>query len=343
MSESSEDRLETLHQVYDVLSVLLNPKSGEIEKPTVDQFHRQLDRLETLGLQVDPFGIPSTEWKPSRMDYRSNTGLAIFRTGPVEHPGSMVIGKSTFQDYVQRAGRFVERQIRHKESAGAAAMSSVDGVIKERRRVLSTLIDAYVTNQQTIMTRRFVGEGLTFYHPAIPKGFTTEWSNIEALAHDGKLIVTRSPNGTAHHISIPTSVLSQLHREEAGALNTEPGTKRVEAIEESGVIHQYFFGGSHNIAQNSREFTQSLNLGFQPGDLDGLVRYLRAHGLTDRGEDELRSAALADEQESGHRSYGDRLSAFVGRIAADATGELIAGGALQMLPLVAGAITEYVR
>ena len=115
------------------------------------------------------------------------------------------------------------------------------------------------------------------------------------------------------------------------------------------VFNFNYFGGSHNVAVASHQFSQTVTYGVQPGDLGSLFAALRSLGVGDDDLAGLEVALAEDERTAGRRSIGARVVGWIGGVVgkaaqqAAATGTLAAGERLpQLYNQVHAAIQAYV-
>lgn len=338
MEDSELSRREALHRVSEQLAALAHQRRGEITRRVVEHYESQLSRLQDLGENVEEFRVHPEDWKPSSIVGELG-GVVSIRLGAPDGTEELIIPRNRFESIRSRAARFVARLIASEDHKMESQRTTAAGALEERNRALATLVDAYLENREPILVRSGDGQK-RFLHPGLPKDFSPPWSAIEALHSAGKLIVAQ--RRTHWEINIPDSVLTETYHREQRLNGGSPGPERVERIMQSPQMQNHFYGSVYNLAQNSRDFSQTLNLGFQPGDLEGLIASLRPEILTDRGAEELRDALMTDERALGHRGVGPRLRAFLGQISIDATGQLVAIGTIQALPIISKAIETYV-
>lgn len=216
--------------------------------------------------------------------------------------------------------------------------SGHSSVLDARRELLTTLIYAYLEEQQDF--RAWSGDDVTtLYHPALPGGqLVPNWSHVEALANDGLITLRQERQRGAWSIGIPSQVLEDVHRELPGVENRARGERRADDIR-SHVVNNYFYGGLQNVAVASSGFSQNINPEARPGDVESLRAALREIGV---GEDDIAGieVALAEDSESEEPGrLGPRAQAWVGRVTTEAITKGAAGGAL----VAAERIPELVR
>lgn len=339
MSASSH-RLETLFRIRDRLGSMSNPNLGELSEDRIKPYEELLNRLQELGEDVEDFRIVASDWKPARMRFESG-GLATVYTGPLDGTEELVVSKAVFKARLLEAYRFVERTIERERSEVASQKKTPTDILDERNHVLATLVDAYLQDQSDIHVLGADG-GLHFHHPGLPKGFTTNLSHLEALGRSGKIILTPGSKRSTWKIGIPDALLTELHQQDQHSMEEPHGPSRIEEIARGQVLQQYFFGGSHNVAQGSSDFSQSIEKGVRAGDLPALIRALQDVGITDQGIDQLKAALRSDEEEAGQRTVGKRVRGFFAELVQDTAGKLVSSEATKALPQIIDAVQAFV-
>jgi hypothetical protein len=211
-------------------------------------------------------------------------------------------------------------------------------VISERKRILATLVDAYLVDQSPSHVLQ-TSDGTIFHHPGLPRGFTAEMSHIDALGADRQLIVTPGAKRYERKINIPTSLLVELDTQEQEALGEPAGQARVDRLAASQVFNQHFHAPVSNVAQGSSHVRQHATMGIQAGDLAASIERLRAIGVPLQDIRDLEQELEADHDPAVRR---DRVWGWFARFAT-AVGSGTASGVLsEQLPQVTTAIAAYV-
>jgi hypothetical protein len=79
------------------------------------------------------------------------------------------------------------------------------------------------------------------------------------------------------------------------------------------IIHNNIFGSGNNVAVGAGDITQNASQ-IVAGDLDALLKALRASGLEDDEITELRTAIMEDGVEGAHDTPGPRVKEFLGKL-----------------------------
>lgn len=331
-------RSETLYRARDRFQLLGQVSKGEIDRATVHKFEEHLDRLESVGGEIEDFRIRESDWYRSRI-VSSTGGVAQLRVEP-DADAPLVVSRTNFLGHVAEALSYVNRAINLEGSRNMSQKKSAKEILDERNRILATLIDAYLIEQSDIHI--VSGDGThNFLHTGIPRGFKADMSHLEALSRDGKIILIPGSRRGYWKINIPTSVLTQLYRFEPETVESEQGEGRVEGLMSSGVLNQYFYGPVGNVAHGNHQVTQSADMRAGTKDLSFLLNTLNELGMTDQGIDGLKQAIAEDQDESGGYRLGNSVRAFIAATATDTSGQLIAAGAISAFPSVLTTIMQF--
>src|SRR6266508_3823047 len=119
---------------------------------------------------------------------------------------------------------------------------------------LATLIDAYLKVSQEFHAMG-ADDIVTVYHPGLPDGkLVPNWSHVQALHEDGLISLSEGRQGGTWSINISSRVLDDIRDEEANVASEPSGERRVEDLKNTQVFHNYFFGGTQNVAVASSGF-----------------------------------------------------------------------------------------
>lgn len=125
-------------------------------------------------------------------------------------------------------------------------------------------------------------------------------------------------------------------------MNPEAGqddSQRIDTAQAQTIV-THIYGAGSNIAIGSSDVTQSVSLP-PPGDLDGLVSYMRSLGVGTAQVDALLAAIDADGHEAHRSDLGQNVSAWLGRLVSHAgsfAANMSAGAAGE---LAAAALASY--
>lgn len=103
-----QEELEIVVRVRDHLAYL-GQKKGALTQSDVDNYHAQIDQLETIGKDVAEFRIRESDWSPDRVVDRAQPGIWISNTGPLTGNEPLIVSSSTFRKRLVPACRFVDR------------------------------------------------------------------------------------------------------------------------------------------------------------------------------------------------------------------------------------------
>ncbi len=192
-----------------------------------------------------------------------------------------------------------------------SASSRRSPVLDARHEVLATLVNAYLKNQSEFEVYWVVGErNRRIVHPGLEGDYQPEWSHVQALVNEGQLELRETDGGSVSLINIPTHVLDAYIRGDPLAVNLPPGRNRIHALRESpatGIVMNVH-GGNVNVANASSDFSQTVQVGIQAGDLTALLERLRTIGVSPGDiaslKQELESTADPTTQKSKGSSLG---------------------------------------
>ena len=220
-----------------------------------------------------------------------------------------------------------------------ATPSSPSQVLSDRNRLLATLVEAYLVQQDDFREWSPGDDDKWLFHPALPGGhIIPNWSHVYALAREALLVREPERQPGAFRISLGSSVLRGL--DSASSVQPADTTELRRATAEQIVIN--VTGGSANIAVQSSHFTQTVTNEVKAGDVQGLLDALGSLGIHESHRAELESA-LSDEADLAGRGararrwFGDYLS----RAASGATGTGLYAAAGQW-PSIQQAIEAFV-
>lgn len=326
MNEST--RAETIRRVYHRLHAMNQHPPGRMDRSFVDEYHHQLDRLGSVGEDVEEFRVRPEDWVPDRYTPGPGGTIGSLYRGPLRGDEEWVVPLSRFRQRFAPAYSHVEWLIRQEEEKRLAERSiEPSAILDARRKVLATLVDAYLKDQSEFHVLGS-GDGREIYHPGLPgRQYTPEWSHVEALAREGHLLLASGGRPNTWTIGIPSSVLAEVQRDAPSLVSQPGGERRVEGLM-TQVFNFNYFGGSQNVAVASQHVSQAITHGIQPGDLNGLFAALRALGISDEDLPALQTALEEDEQAAGRRSIGARVIGWMSGVVGKAAQQAAATGTL---------------
>jgi len=215
---------------------------------------------------------------------------------------------------------------------------SHDEIIQSRDEVLSTLIAAYLKDQTVIHVRGWDGKN-NFLHPGLPRGFEPEWSHIEALASEGKLILKQEPRKSTWTINIPSETLRKVERQAPHAISELRSGDVDQEVQGRQTIFNIVTGGVGNFSTAGLNATQNITHGVGLKELQELFAELQKLGVpeTSIGDLNARLNQEVDPTDRGPRALV-WLGEFTTQVASGSAGGVIASS----LPAIAAAVVAYV-
>ena len=334
-------RLEILRRVYWRLVELGDDRLGEKDRAFIEEYHHELERLTEIGENVSEFFVRPDDWTPQRL-HLGPIGASYY-TGPLTGGEELVVSRTRFERRFRPAIRHVWWLIQQEEAKAMAEHQAKrpSAVVEERSRLLATLIHAYRQNQQPFHALASDGQ-VTIHHAALHGGLVPNRSHVEALAHDGSLILIPGTNKRSWTIGIPTQVLEAVETSTPDVGQAPSGKQRVEDIKTQ--IINYFNGGSHNVAAGSSHVAQTINHGVQPSDLNSLLTALQELGVSEADISDLETMVESPAPEDANRSIGDRAKAWFASYATSAIAGASGDGlvaAVERMPQIARSIEVF--
>lgn len=300
------ERVDIFHRVYWRLMELGDDRLGEKHRSFIDEYHHELERLTAIGEDVSEFYMRPDDWSPQRV--HDGPGGISYYSERLTGDGNLVVTRTRFERRFRPALQYVYRRIRHEEAKITAEQPAKppSAVVEERSRLMAMLIDAYLRSQESFLARASDGQ-VKIYHPGLPGNLIPNWSHVEALAHEGRLILSPSAKPRTWTISIPTHVIEAVEAGVPDISKAPAGQRRLEDIR-TQVINN-FYGGSHNVAAGSSNVNQTITQGVRPADLPSLLAALRELGVGEAELDTLETMIESPEPEDADRTVGERARA----------------------------------
>jgi len=316
--------MEMLLRIRGRLIAMRGPRRGELGEKYVRPYYDELDRLDAMGQDTSDFRFSDHDW--FRSSIVSDWGpITTVYAGTPPDSAPLVVSKHTFQARCYEAIRFVVRLIQQEERILASAQKSPSDILDERSRVLATIIDAYLQDQSEILVWQAGDDELLFSHPAWPTGYSPEFSYVKALARDGKIDFTPESQKGTWTINVPSATLLTFQVEDPSAVAANEGPERVDALMAGTVINNTFYGGSHNVASASRDFSQSIATGINQGDHAAFEARLLALGLAAEDIEGLSTALAVDKREAGRLTFGEKAQNWIGAFSVRASEGVVVG------------------
>lgn len=334
------ERLEVLQRVHRQLVELGADILGEKDRRLIEEYHQELNRLAEFSNDVSKFFVQPQDWSPKRLHH--GQGVSTYYSGPLTGHEELVVPRSCFERRFRPALQHVHWLIEQEEAKTMTEQAKKpSAVVEERSRLLATLIDAYLQHQQAFITLISDGRKVV-HHPGLLRNLEPNWSHIEALSHDGWLILTPGSNQHSWTIDIPTQTLVAVETSTSDVAQAPAGKQRVEDIKTQ--VINYFYGGSHNVAAGSSYVTQTIAQDVRPADLSSLLAALRELGVSDDDLGQLETMVESQSPGDADRSAGDRAKAWFASYAMAAIAEASGTGlaaAVERMPQIARSIEAF--
>jgi hypothetical protein len=94
----------------------------------------------------------------------------------------------------------------------------------------------------------------------------------------------------------------------------EIGSEPVPKERVSQIFNVTVMGGQNNIAAGSSDFSQSIRQGVLAGDIASLLKTLKELGVSDEDAKELKEAIAQDGKPNDAKSFGQRVTAWLGKM-----------------------------
>jgi hypothetical protein len=203
-------------------------------------------------------------------------------------------------NYLMRAARHA-RTLIVGSGATQRTLAAVSDVVSDRFQILADLVQAYLADSgQVIEELPGWGDEIILSHPGFDGGqmnVSGIVAHLLALDEEGLIRWRRESGSRGGVVIIPTRVLEAPDVREA-----RTGQEIMRVVYNQQTYH------SSNVAYGGSRHTQTVNLGFGPGDLEGFIEALRELGVQEPELGEFREAAAADDGYERAQSIAMRIS-----------------------------------
>jgi hypothetical protein len=117
--------------------------------------------------------------------------------------------------------------------------------------------------------------------------------------------------------------------------DSEQAVQSVDQQVAASIIHNHIYGNS-NVVASGTNVTQTTTQGFEPSDIEGLLRVVATLGLSGNEREELRVAVTDDGKRNGGK-FGPRVAAWIGKT----TQKLLEAGITAAPTLLTEAVSRY--
>jgi hypothetical protein len=246
-------------QIFVFLNAIIEypPEWTQVSKADVERLNSRLIELDAEIPGIAEACLPDTDL---RSNNRSREPFVI---------------KDRYMRAVHQARSLIMRR-----GGSGRNPSSVPDVVDQRYQVLADLIQAYLKDPgEEIVEGQPSSDGTILYHPGFVDGkmhADPVMAHLRALANEGLITWSPTVGSRIGIIGIPTRVL------EATELKSATTGREVQQV-----VNNYF---NSNIAQGGVGHSQTVNVGFQAGDVPGFLAALRSLGL---GTEEIQEFEVA--------------------------------------------------
>lgn len=329
-----------LRRVYMQFISIRQGVTGPVPAETIQDYERQLDRLDGIGEDVEEFHIREADWHFDTRILDPAGGIASTSTCPPTGNEPRVVSQSRFALRFGPAFSFVQRLVFEAERPKELSVpKSRDEIIQSRDEVLSTLIAAYLKDQTVIHVRGGDGRHI-FLHPGIPRDYEPEWTHVEALANEGKLILNKESQKSTWAINIPSDTLRTVQQQAPEAVSKLRSGDVDREAQGQQMIFNIVNGGVGNFSTAGLNATQNISHGVSLEELHHLFADLQKLGVPEAAIVDL-GARIENEADPALR--GPKVLGWLGAFTSQVASGSIGGVMANSLPAITTAVLAYIN